>query len=161
VSHSTFRFNLAWFSTWEYGTTYSVRVKVRVVREDGTEFTTEYGDACLISTPPVPPTNPATDPLDNLETALSGNDPNNEISVTIASNPNNGESLSMELNGLSHNTQIIVTDIRGNNVLNEQLVSDKKEHTTTLKFDTKLASGIYLVTVISGNKKTTEKLFVK
>ncbi|MCO6498848.1 MAG: T9SS type A sorting domain-containing protein [Vicingus serpentipes] len=135
-------------------TTYDVRVRVKV---DGSY--TSYGSSCQITTPSAP--------------ALIAQHPNNnysanesvvnfdEMSVNIYPNPNQGESFNIVLEGASSNTKVYVTDISGKTILYKDLNNENESMNTSLSFDSKLSPGFYMVTVISGTQKVTEKLMVR
>ena len=134
-------------------TTYDIKVKV-VIGAD----TSAYGTVCQVTTPASFKTARFSSfNEDNIESDLNRTD----LDVKIYPNPNQGEFVYLELNGLSDDTKIIVTDIFGKTILNQPLGNDYETYNGTLRFDQKLNSGFYLVTIVSNDHKVTKKLVVR
>jgi len=134
-------------------TTYNVQVKAKQSGSYGS-----YGITCQITTPGTyAKVNSGTSAF----TPIDFNDPLKDVKITIYPNPNQGQYLFVELDGLSQKAVIVVSDISGTTVLEQQLNNEEQQYKTTIKFDNKLSPGFYMVTVISNNQKTTKKLIVR
>ncbi len=150
-------FKLFQFSGLQPNTTYDVRVKATVGGVTGA-----YGQTCQITTP-------SSLSIEHLEARLGMNDEMLEdemntletFGLVIYPNPNQGEYLFVELTDLSSDAELIVTDISGKQIQREKLMTEDSNYKTTIKFDQKLESGFYLVTVVSNGKPVTKKLIVR
>ncbi len=139
----------------QLNTTYDVRVRAKI----GGVFT-NYGAVCQITTPVTPRIEaPPGDEIEDI-TGIDNKTINN-LQMTVYPNPSQGEFVYIELQGLSRNSEIIVTDIFGKTILNQSINSGSETYSGTLRFNQKLSSGFYLITVISDNQKTTKKLIVR
>ncbi len=85
----------------------------------------------------------------------------NNLEMKIYPNPNQGEFIYLELNGLQTNSELVVFDVFGKIVLTQQIDTEGTTYNKTLRFNKKLDAGFYFVTVTSGNQKTTRKLIVQ
>jgi hypothetical protein len=119
--------------------------------------TSAYGDVCQVTTPSIARfSNP------DIEASIFEEDVNiSNLDMKIYPNPSQGEFVYLELKGLSSNSEMVVSDIYGKTVLKQPLNADYSNYNGTLRFDKKLGAGFYLVTVVSGNQKTTKKLIVQ
>jgi len=157
LSCCTFRLNFAWFTGWNYNTTYDVSVRANV---GGTW--TAYGVSCPI-------TSPSSQALyaDNFnERLISEEDFQEEVTtigttLSIYPNPNSGEQLNVNLEYLSPNSTLTITDIYGKVILTKQLNTDQSEYKVNVKFENKLSEGFYLVSISSEGNTITEKLIVR
>jgi PKD repeat protein len=143
---------LSQFQGLQLSTTYNVRAKVIVGGNTG-----NYGKTCQITTPA---TVRLANPFDE-ENKILDNIYVNTLNMKIYPNPSQGEFVYLALQGLLANSELVVTDIFGKRVLKQPLNSDYSNYNGTLRFDKKLGAGFYLVTVVSGNQKTTKKLIVQ
>jgi hypothetical protein len=142
---------LSQFQGLQLNTNYNVRAKAIVEGNIG-----NYGETCQITTP-------ATARLgnSNLIEDMVDQKIDSYIEMKIYPNPSQGDLVYLELQGLSSNSEIVVSDIFGKTVIKQLLNSDYINYNGTLRFDKKLGVGFYLVTVVSGNQKTTKKLIVQ
>ncbi|MBL4593399.1 MAG: PKD domain-containing protein, partial [Flavobacteriales bacterium] len=135
----------------QLSTTYDVRIRAKI----GGIYTS-YGATCQITTPAS--ARIGIFPEDE-EPNISNI--NTKLEMKMYPNPNQGEFVYLELQGLSANSEIIVTDIFGKTILNQPIDSDYETYSGTLRFNQKLDSGFYLITIISNNNKVTKKLVVR
>jgi PKD repeat protein len=134
----------------QLGRTYDVRVRAKV----GGVYTS-YGSVCQVTTPSSPR-------LASPELALQDeNIIENSIEAIIYPNPNQGEFIYVNLNGLQNNSELIVTDISGKIIQQETVNTDEDNYNGTIRFNEKLNSGFYFITIVSGNQKITKKLVVR
>ncbi|TXB65346.1 PKD domain-containing protein [Vicingus serpentipes] len=147
-------FKLDQMSGWDYNTTYNIRVRAFV----GSSWM-QYGLDCSITT------SPATIVSGDVVARLANiNEVEEEIvptSITIYPNPNQGEYLYVELSDLGKDAELIVVDVYGKQIHKEFLNTEESNYNTTVRFDQKLTSGFYLVTIISNGKSITKKLIVR
>ena len=156
LSCCNFRLNFAWFSGWSYNTTYDVRVRAKV---DGSF--TSYGASCELTTPAAP-VSIVRYTNNDYTPEYSGEFANESVLLmNIYPNPNEGESFGVEIQGAVPNTIVYVTDISGKTILYKDLNNENENMRTSLAFDSKLSRGFYMVTLISGDQKVTEKLIVR
>lgn len=138
-----------------YNTTYDIRVRAYV---SGSWI--NYGTMCQVTT------SISAGAVGGGATAriINGeNEPNGEeqTELMIYPNPNQGEYMFVELTSLAQNSELIVTDISGKQIQREKLMTEDSNYKTTIKFDQKLESGFYLVTIVSNGKPVTKKLIVR
>jgi PKD repeat protein len=144
-------FNLLFMSSgWTHNATYNISARAFV---NGSW--SNYGASCPI-TMPASSAKMASN-INNKSNFISTKSLENYLVLNIYPNPSQGEFIYLELEGATSNTQLIVNDIYGKTVLNQELNSNNE----TIRFDQKLTSGFYMVTVISGNNKVTKKLIVR
>ena len=134
----------------QLSTTYDVRVRAKV-----NGVFTQYGTICQITTPP----SARYGVVENEEVVIYSDEIINNIHLTIYPNPSQGEFVYMELKSSEDISELIVTDITGKVVHQQNLQAD--DYYSTVRFNEKLNSGFYFVTVISGSQKQTKKLVVK
>jgi len=79
----------------------------------------------------------------------------------IYPNPNTGEQLNVNLENLIPNSTLTISDIYGKIILTKPLNTDQSEYKINVKFENKLTSGFYLVTIISEGNRIVEKLIVR
>lgn len=150
------------FTGWATSTNYDIKARAYV---NGSW--TLFGSTCQV-------TSPASSILDEgevayyrivldkeLEDQLSISPQLSSSSFKIYPNPNQGEYLFVELQDLSPNSQIIVSDVYGKTIQNIRLETEDVNYNTTVKFDEKLKPGFYLITVLSNGQSSTQKLIVK
>ena len=113
-----------------------------------------YGAICQLTTP-------STARMINPEIVFENDQQqmNDQIHLIIYPNPNQGEYVFVELDGVTEDSRIMVYDIFGKEILNET-VPNTGNYNTTLKFNNKLDAGFYFVTVLSGDQRITKKLVV-
>ncbi len=135
----------------QLSTTYDVRVRAKL-----NGVFTQYGTICQITTPPS-----ARYGIIENEAAVNyyEDEFTKNIHLTIYPNPSQGEFVYMELKSLEDVSELLVTDITGKIVHQQNLQA--QDYYSTIRFDEKLNPGFYFVTVISGNQKQTKKLVVK
>ena len=131
-------------------TSYNVRVRPMLNNVFGT-----FGSICEISTPP----SARYGIIENEEVVIYNDELANDIRLTIYPNPSQGEFIYMELKSSEDISELIVTDITGKIVHQQNLQTD--DYYSTVRFNEKLNPGFYFVTVISGSQKQTKKLVVK
>jgi len=78
--------------------------------------------------------------------------------VSIYPNPNNGE-FTLKLNSMSGKVNVGVYDVRGRLILN-RIISNSGIVNETINLDN-VQSGVYLITVQDGDRKTTKKIVVQ
>ena len=141
----------------QVSTTYDVRVRAKLSGVYGS-----FGSSCQVTTP--------SSAMVLNETARLMSDNENETkdglitastTLSIYPNPNTGEQLSVNLENLTPNSTLTITDIYGKVILTKPLNTDQSEFKVNVKFENKLASGFYLVTIISDGNRITEKLIVR
>ena len=136
----------------QLNTTYDVRVRAKV-----NSVFTAYGNICQVTTPvSAKMGNPYVEEQPEISDARENN-----LVMVIYPNPNQGEFVYVEVQGLTENTEILVTDIFGKTIAERQINADYGNYNGTIRFDKKLSSGFYMVTVISGGQKTTKKLIIR
>ena len=134
----------------QLSTTYDVRVRAKV-----NGVFTQYGTICQITTPP----SARYGIIENEEVVIYNDELANDIRLTIYPNPSQGEFVYMELKSSEDISELIVTDITGKIVHQQNLQTD--DYYSTVRFNEKLNPGFYFVTVVSGSQKQTKKLVVK
>ncbi len=137
----------------QLGTTYDVRVRAKV----GGAFTA-YGPICQLTTPATLRT--ASVEESKNQDIISTIDKSN-VEMIIYPNPNQGDFIYLELNGLQSTTELIVTDVSGKVIQQKVLNTDSENYNSTIRFNEKLNSGFYIITVVSGDQKITKKLIVR
>ncbi len=152
-SNSVYKMRLAWVGGVLLSKNYDVDVRSF---KDGVY--SPYGPICQITTP----STSARMIFDEEEetNSIILNFVNN-LDVTIYPNPNQGDFIYLDVNGLDANSQFIVTDISGKIVQQQQIDSNSENYNGTIRFNEKLNSGFYFVTIVSGNQKITKKLVVR
>jgi len=134
----------------QLSTTYDVRVRAKV-----NGVFTQYGTIFQITTPP----SARYGIIENEEVVIYNDELANDIRLTIYPNPSQGEFVYMELKSSEDISELIVTDITGKIVHQQNLQTD--DYYSTVRFNEKLNPGFYFVTVVSGSQKQTKKLVVK
>ena len=141
---------LGWVNGLQNSITYDVRVRAKVGGVFGS-----FGIVRQLTTPVS---------SNRLSNAFLTETQNTEFSstpihLTIYPNPSQGEFVYMELKSSEDISELIVTDITGKIVHQQNLQTD--DYYSTVRFNEKLNSGFYFVTVVSGSQKQTKKLVVK
>ncbi|MBW6482935.1 MAG: PKD domain-containing protein [Vicingaceae bacterium] len=137
-----------WASSLQPNTTYDIKVKAIV-----NGITGEYSKICQVTTP----SNFRIDILDDeIQYIESLTIP---IQLIIYPNPSQGEFVYMELESSEDISELIVTDITGKIVHQQNL--QMQDYYSTVRFNEKLNPSFYFVTVVSGSQKQTRKLVVK
>lgn len=157
-NNSIYRFKLPWFTdSIKGGTVYELRARA-YVQEWG-----NYGSVCQVTTPSSGAMVQGT-----IARIMNQENEDKEVvqgfsqtTLTIYPNPNQGEYLYVELNDLGNDAELIITDIYGKQVQKEFLNTEDSNYNLTVKFNQKLESGFYLVTVISNGHSVTKKLVVR
>jgi PKD repeat protein len=145
---------LSWAVGLVNNTTYNVRVRAKVGGAFG-----NYGSSCKITTP--------SSSMELNETArLIGEEEEAIVEVipttlSIYPNPNTGDQINIVMENLTPNSTVMITDIYGKVILNKPLNTDLNQYNLEVKFDGKLSTGFYFVTVISEGSRVTEKLIVR
>ena len=121
-----------------------------------------YGSSCQITTPDVIPLSE----LNETARLMSNNEMEAGIitpltTLHIYPNPNTGEQLNVNLENLIPNSTLTITDIYGKVILNKPLNTELSEYNIEVKFDNKLASGLYFINIISNGNRIIEKLIVR
>ncbi len=155
VSCCSFRLRFVWFGGWAVSTTYDVSVRSFI---DGSW--TAYGPDCPVTSPPSLSARFGIFPEDNVEVE-SIDEIHSNFEMKIYPNPNQGEFVYLNLQGLNGDAGLMVNDIFGKTVLSQQLNGEYGNYNKTLRFNKKLDPGFYLITVVSGNQKITKKLIVQ
>ncbi|MDF1674385.1 MAG: PKD domain-containing protein [Vicingaceae bacterium] len=137
-----------WANSLQPNTTYDIKVKVIV-----NGITGNYSKVCQVTTPSSFRISIPDDEIQYVESLTS------PIQLIIYPNPSQGEFVYMELKSSEDISELIVTDITGKVVHQQNLQAD--DYYSTVRFNEKLNSGFYFVTVISGSQKQTKKLVVK
>lgn len=137
----------------QMSTTYDVKVKV-ILGSD----TSLFGSICTITTP-------SQTMIQNETARFIGEEVVEEeklpTTLSIYPNPNSGEQLNVMMDNLTPNTTLIITDIYGKVILNKPLNTELSQYNVEVKFENKLTSGIYFITLVSEENKITEKLIVR
>lgn len=134
-------------------TTYNVRVRARL-----SGVYQAFGASCQITTPS------AAMILDETARFMEDQEVVEEVKTTTLSiypNPNTGDQINMVMENLTSNSTVMITDIYGKVILNKPLNTDLNQYNLEVKFDGKLSTGFYFVTVISEESRVTEKLIVR
>jgi PKD repeat protein len=134
-------------------TTYDVRVRGSI-----NGVYTDYGATCQVTTPA---TARFENSFDQAQNTLIDNISNNNLDLIIYPNPSQGEFIYLDLTGIQTNTELFVTDISGKVVHQQQIDTDIDNYNGTVRFNEKLNSGFYFVTIVSGDQKITKKLVVR
>ncbi|MBI2279402.1 MAG: PKD domain-containing protein [Bacteroidetes bacterium] len=139
----------------QVSTTYDVRVRAKLSGVYGS-----FGSSCQVTTPSSAMISNETARLifDN-ETEEDLNTPS--TTLNIYPNPNTGEQLSVNLENLTPNSTLTITDIYGKIILTKPLNTDQSEYKVNVKFENKLASGFYFINIVSDGNRITEKLLVR
>ncbi|PIZ06801.1 MAG: hypothetical protein COY57_00060, partial [Flavobacteriales bacterium CG_4_10_14_0_8_um_filter_32_5] len=137
-----------WANSLQPNTTYDIKVKAIV-----NGITGNYSKVCQVTTPSNFRISIPDDEIQYVESLT------NNIQLVIYPNPSQGEFVYMELKSSEDISELIVTDITGK-IMHQQKINSEN-YFATIRFNEKLNSGFYLVTVISGNQKVTKKLVVK
>ncbi|MDF1672143.1 MAG: PKD domain-containing protein [Vicingaceae bacterium] len=147
--------NLDWWgNSIQPNTTYDIKVKATVNSIVG-----NYSTICQITTPS---TIRLGEPYTNEEIInMVNNNQKIPLDLIVYPNPNQGDFVYIDLSGVKSGTELFITDISGKVVQQQQLDVDIDSYSGTLRFNDKLHSGFYFVTVISGNQKITKKLVVR
>ena len=158
-NNSIYRVQLSWFgaNNIKPNTIYELQARANVNGVWG-----NYGSSCQITTPDVIPLSE----LNENARLMSNNEMEAGVitpvtTLNIYPNPNTGELLNVSLNNLSPNSVLTLTDIYGKVILNKPLNTELSEYTIEVKFDNKLASGLYFINIISDGNRITEKLIVR
>lgn len=137
----------------QMSTTYDVKVKV-ILGSD----TSLFGSICTITTP-------SAAMIQNETARFIGEEVVEEeklpTTLSIYPNPNSGEQLNVMMDNLTPNTTLIITDIYGKVILNKPLNTELSQYNVEVKFENKLTSGFYFITLVSEENKITEKLIVR
>ncbi len=80
-----------------------------------------------------------------------------KMEVLIYPNPAKDKAV-LSLSGLTEDARLIVSDIQGKIVMSDNIAKGSENYDLDLKG---FASGVYSVTIVSGNNKTTQKLIVE
>lgn len=154
-NNTIYRVALSWFgSAIKPNTVYELQARALVNGDWGA-----YSSICEVTTPSSLMMAQETSRL-----AYSNDDEsiiNNATTLSIYPNPNSGEQLNVNLEYLSTNSTLTITDIYGKVILTKQLNIDQSEYSVNVKFENKLSAGFYLVSISSGGNTTTEKLLVR
>ncbi len=139
----------------QVSTTYDVRVRAKL-----SGVYQAFGPSCQITTPSSAMVLNATARL------ISDNEMEEGVitpvtTLTIYPNPNNGEQLSVNLENLTPNSKLTITDIYGKVILTNPLNTDQSEYKVNVKFENKLTSGLYFINIVSDGNRITEKLIVR
>lgn len=153
VSPTNFRLKFSQFTGWTSNTTYDVSVRAFV-----NGAFTAFGTSCPITSPGSTMSREINDIADN---GSFPNDLYTDFDMSIYPNPNQGQSVYLELQGLTPNAQSYVTDLSGRTILYKSLNNDSQNINAILEFNDKLSPGFYFISVISGSKKITKKLIVQ
>lgn len=134
-------------------TTYNIRVKAVLGGNTG-----NFGATCQITTP-------SQTMIQNETARFIGEEVVEEeklpTTLSIYPNPNSGEQLNVMMDNLTPNTTLIITDIYGKVILNKPLNTELSQYNVEVKFENKLTSGFYFITLVSEENKITEKLIVR
>lgn len=136
------------------GRTYNVRV--RISRNGGTSWC-PYGETCTVTIAPPPPASlvqEGASPTELLE---------KEFGIQLYPNPSAGDRVEVLLTHvevLDAPAQVMVLDLSGKLVHQEQLILTEGQVTTTLGLERRLAQGQYLVRVASGDHSAVQRLVV-
>lgn len=154
-SNSIYRVQLSWFgvNNIKPNTVYELQARAYVNGSWG-----NYGNICQITTPS------AAMELNETARFMENQEVVGEVKTTTLSiypNPNTGDQINMVMENLTPNSTVIITDIYGKVILNKPLNTDLNQYNLEVKFDGKLSTGFYFVTVISEGSRVTEKLIVR
>lgn len=136
------------------GVSYDVRIRPRLSGVYGS-----FGSSCEITTP-----SGAMIVQETARLAYYGEEESvieNPTTLSIYPNPNTGEQLNVNLENLSPNTTLTISDIYGKIVMTKPLNTDQSEYRVNVKFENKLSAGFYLVSISSEGNTITEKLIVR
>ncbi|MGE0561486.1 MAG: T9SS type A sorting domain-containing protein, partial [Flavobacteriales bacterium] len=145
---------LSWAVGLVNNTTYNVRVRAKVGGVFG-----NYGSSCQITTPSSAMMAYETTRTINMNEEESVIE--NPTTLSIYPNPNSGEQLNVNLEYLSPNSILTITDLYGKVILTKALNTDQLDYKVNVKFENKLSAGFYLVSISSDGKTITEKLIVR
>ncbi|MCB0402596.1 MAG: PKD domain-containing protein [Flavobacteriales bacterium] len=135
----------------QLSTTYDVRVRAKINGVWGS-----FGTVCQITTP----SSLRLGTPSSFDEEPQWSDVN-ELEMIIYPNPNSGDFVYLDLKGLDQDAELIITDISGKVIQQQVINTDETDYNSTLRFNEKLNSGFYLVTVVSGTHKITRKLIVR
>ncbi len=79
--------------------------------------------------------------------------------MLIFPNPNNGQGVTLQINGMDGDLMVRVTDASGKTVLMDRYVVEGALN-TTLNFNQALSSGLYQVELINGPVRNTLRMSV-
>ncbi|MBX2958383.1 MAG: PKD domain-containing protein [Flavobacteriales bacterium] len=154
-TNSIYRVQLSWFgvSNIKPNTVYELQTRAYVNGSWG-----DFGSICTITTP-------SAAMIQNETARFIGEEVVEEeklpTTLSIYPNPNSGEQLNVMMDNLTPNTTLIITDIYGKVILNKPLNTELSQYNVEVKFENKLTSGFYFITIVSEENKVTEKLIVR
>jgi hypothetical protein len=83
----------------------------------------------------------------------------NGAEVILYPNPNNGQGVNVQINGMDGDVQVRLMDSNGRLVKSDRWIVEGSL-ITTLDFDQTLSTGLYQVEFIQGNARTTLRMSV-
>jgi PKD repeat protein len=145
--------NLAWWGNLiQPNATYDIKVKVTF-----NNYTGNYSPICQVtSSSTIRLGEPYTQ--EEIEEMVNNENP---LDLIIYPNPNQGEFIYTDLTGVQTKTELLITDISGKIIQQQQIDTDYENYNGTIRFNEKLISGFYFVTIVSGDQKRTKKLIVR
>ena len=153
-TYPVYRLQLSWVTGIQSSTTYDVDIRVN---KDG--IWSDYGASCQVTTP-----SGAMLAEETARLAYYGDEEvviENPTTLSIYPNPNSGDQLNVNLEYLTPNSTLTVTDLYGKVILTKQLNTDQSEYRVNVQFENKLSAGFYLVSISSEGNTITEKLIVR
>ncbi|MBK8340482.1 MAG: T9SS type A sorting domain-containing protein [Flavobacteriales bacterium] len=138
----------------QYGTTYSVRV--RVSYDNGANYC-PWGNACTITTAPTPPSQSQGRGMVALISAESHE-------FRLWPNPNRGDVLNLIADGLSEEAvtaEVVIMDLFGKQVHAAQVPVTDGAVREIMSLDGRLPSGVYLVTLQTQGTQQVQRLVVE
>jgi hypothetical protein len=126
-------------------------VKVRSMHFDGLS-TTAYGSVACVRT--IGSAGMSTENSEVVSQTL-----NNGAAVIIYPNPNNGQSLNLQINGMEGDVLVRVMDANGKLIITDRLVVEGSLN-TSLTFSYGLSNGLYQVEIVNGASRNTMRFSV-
>lgn len=164
ISNASLGFSRTVTITWRYiqfywwgvqlqpNTPYDIRVRATVNGVVG-----NYSTSCQITTPST--LRLANEELDPELPILDQIVEEPKLEMVVYPNPSQGEFFYMDVEGLQENSELLVTDVSGK-VVHQQKLSGENSN-STIRFNEKLNSGFYVITLVSGTQKVSKKLIVR
>jgi hypothetical protein len=126
-------------------------VKIRTKHTDGVSLSSWGNNSCVKT---IGAAGMAVENNEAIGQTLS-----NGADVLIFPNPNNGQGVTLQINGMDGDLMVRVTDASGKTVLMDRYVVEGALN-TTLNFNQALSSGLYQVELINGPVRNTLRMSV-
>ena len=136
------------------GSTYNVRVRIS---KDGGQTWCAWGETCLVTIN----NGGGSGIVDGDQRELEVSD---EPTMRMWPNPNRGDQLYMDVDGLSTEdgaVNVEIFDLLGGKVMSNSLTARDGRMTTTMELPTTAGSGMYIVRVSANGTTWTERLVIQ